>query len=72
LKKLLEKESVKPKETVFVGDDINDLECLKFVGLSITVADGHPACKKVAAYVTKRKGGDHAMREIFDLILSNR
>ncbi|KKT75321.1 MAG: 3-deoxy-D-manno-octulosonate 8-phosphate phosphatase, YrbI family [Parcubacteria group bacterium GW2011_GWB1_44_7] len=72
LKKLLEKEGVTSYEAAFVGDDINDLECLRFVDLPLTVADGHDACKKVALYVTLRKGGDHAMREIFDLILSLR
>lgn len=72
LKTLLQKEGVKPEETMYIGDDINDLACLQFVGLPMTVADGHPACKKVAAYVTKRKGGDHAMREVFDLILSTK
>lgn len=72
LKKLLKKAKVKPEKAAFVGDDINDLECLKFVGLPMTVADGHDACKKVALYETSRKGGNHAMREIFDLILSVR
>lgn len=72
LKDLMEKEGVKPEEVMYVGDDINDLFCLKFVGLPITVADGHPDCKKIAVYVTKKKGGDHAMREIFDLVLSVR
>ena len=69
LKQLLEKKGVRPEETAFVGDDINDVKCLKFVGLPITVADAHNDCKKVALYTTTRKGGDHAMREIFDLIL---
>jgi|SRR3989338_2902016 len=72
LRKFLVREEIKPEETAFVGDDINDLECLKFVGLPITVADGHDDCKKVALYTTTRKGGDHAMREIFDWILSIR
>lgn len=72
LKKLLEREGIQPEETAFVGDDINDVRCLKFVGLPMTVADGHEACKKAAFYITTHRGGDHAMREIFDLILAVR
>ena len=71
LKKLIEQEGVKSDEVMYVGDDINDLPCLQFVGLPMTVADGHPDCRGVAAYVTSRNGGDHAMREIFDLILNS-
>lgn len=56
-------------EIVYVGDDTNDLECLEFAGVSATVADGHELCKEKADYITQRNGGDHAVREICDLIL---
>ena len=56
-------------DTVYMGDDINDLPCLSRVSVAVTVADGHNRCKEVAHYVTSRKGGDHAVREICDLIL---
>lgn len=72
LKKLLEDKNLRPDDVAYVGDDINDLECLKHVGLPMTVADGHKLCKEIALYTTTRNGGDHAMREIFDLILSVR
>ncbi|MBP6885661.1 MAG: HAD hydrolase family protein [Candidatus Pacebacteria bacterium] len=59
-----------PLERVsYMGDDINDLECIKAVGLGITVADGHPMCIGGADFVTTRKGGEHAVREVCDLIL---
>lgn len=72
LKELLGRDGIKPEAAAYVGDDINDLECLRFVGFPITVADACSDCKKTAVYVTSRNGGDHAMREIFDLILSVR
>jgi len=72
LKKLLADKNLRPENVVYVGDDINDLECLKYVGLPMTVADGHKLCKKIALYTTTKGGGDHAMREIFDLILNTR
>lgn len=51
-----------------IGDDVNDLPVLRAVGLPLTVADAVDAVLAEAAYVTKRKGGDGAVREICDLI----
>ena len=72
LKQLIERENILAEETAFMGDDINDLECLKFVGVAFTVANADDECKKIAYYTTIRKGGDHAVREICDLILKDR
>ncbi|MBI2063502.1 MAG: HAD hydrolase family protein [Candidatus Yanofskybacteria bacterium] len=66
---LLNTGSLNYKEVAFMGDDVNDLECLDFAGVKFTVADGDPKCKEIADYVTVRNGGDHAVREVCDLIL---
>ena len=72
LERVLENNSIALSEIAFVGDDVNDLGCLWAVGVAITVADGHPECKKAAHFITARNGGDHAVREICDLILKYR
>jgi len=72
LQRFLDQSGITASETAFMGDDINDLPCMKHVGLSFTVADGHFQCKQVADYTTARKGGDHAVREVCDLILEIR
>ncbi|HHH39527.1 MAG TPA: 3-deoxy-D-manno-octulosonate 8-phosphate phosphatase [Sedimenticola sp.] len=51
----------------FVGNDINDLECLRRVGLPIVVRDAHPDVLPLARYRTLRKGGEGAVREVCDL-----
>jgi YrbI family 3-deoxy-D-manno-octulosonate 8-phosphate phosphatase len=51
----------------FVGNDINDLDCLTHVGLPIVVQDAHPDVVPHAAYRTSRPGGQGAVREICDL-----
>ena len=56
------------EETVFVGNDINDVECLSEVGIPIVVADAHPDVLPAAVYSTRAKGGRGAVREICDLI----
>ena len=55
-----------------VGDDLNDLPVLNVVGCSMTVADAVPAIIEAADFVTDRKGGDAAVREICDLIIALR
>ena len=57
------------EEICFVGDDVNDIPCIKLAGVGVTVADGHEENKNVANYVTSRNGGCHAVREVCDLIL---
>lgn len=56
-------------DIAFVGNDVNDLACLEWVGLPIVVADAHPRVRAIAARITKHKGGDGAVREIADWML---
>lgn len=72
LKKYMEKNGILQPQVAYMGDDVNDIECLEFAGVAITVADGHELCKSRADYVTERTGGNHAVREVCDLILKDR
>jgi len=56
------------EQTAFVGNDINDLDCLKAVGLPIVVADAHEDVVPHALYRTVTPGGHGAVREVCDLI----
>ena len=53
---------------IFVGNDVNDLEAMKIVGVPIAPHDAHNEILNIAAIVTKAKGGDGVIRELFDLI----
>ncbi len=64
--------NVKQEELAYIGDDVNDLELLKKVGLSATPADGITDAKKICDYICKSKGGEGAFRELADLILETR
>jgi N-acylneuraminate cytidylyltransferase len=72
LKTLLEREKISPEDVAYIGDDVNDIEALKYVGFPVTVADGHEEVKKIVSIQLSRKGGDHAIRELCDIILSSR
>jgi 3-deoxy-D-manno-octulosonate 8-phosphate phosphatase (KDO 8-P phosphatase) len=59
-------------ETAYVGDDVNDLPAMKKAALPVAVADAVPDVRKAAKWVTSRKGGDAAVREVCDALLSAR
>ncbi len=69
LKRIMNEQNLSVEEVAYVGDDINDLPTLKFAGVALTVADGHPLVKAVAHYTAKASGGNHAIREIAEMIL---
>lgn len=56
----------------YAGDDWIDLPVLDRVGLAVTVADADDVVKNRVHWVTSRKGGHGAVREICDLILAAR
>jgi 3-deoxy-D-manno-octulosonate 8-phosphate phosphatase (KDO 8-P phosphatase) len=58
-----------PLENVaFVGNDINDADCLSAVGLPTVPADAWPEVKTLARWVLSRSGGDGCVREFCDAI----
>ncbi|MFA6475011.1 MAG: HAD hydrolase family protein [Patescibacteria group bacterium] len=71
LLKLMTDQGVSSDNTIYVGNDINDVECLTLVDCSIVVADAYPAALKVAKYRTTKPGGYGAVREICDWINNN-
>ena len=68
----LSKKYTIPMENIaYIGDDINDLEVLKIVGLSALPANSPIQNLFQPDYVTKRNGGYGAFREFADIILSS-
>ncbi|ALC16078.1 3-deoxy-D-manno-octulosonate 8-phosphate phosphatase [Desulfuromonas soudanensis] len=56
-------------EVAYMGDDVVDLPILRRVGFAATVADAVPEVAPLVHYVTGKKGGRGAVREVCDLIL---
>lgn len=72
LKEIVAAKGISLTNVAFVGNDINDLDCLKVVGYPICVNDAYPEVKAVCKLISDKKGGDGAVREICDLIFQNR
>jgi len=54
---------------VYIGNDVNDLDCLEVAGCAVVVADAHPIAQNAADIVLDAAGGQGALRELSDLIL---
>ena len=70
LKKICEEFKVKPDQISYIGDDVNDIELLKKVGLAVVPNDAIEEAKKISQYICKTNSGQGAFRELVDLILS--
>lgn len=68
MRKLLFQENITLEETAYIGDDINDLECMKIVGLKGCPIDAAWEVKQISDYVTERTGGNGAVREFVEWI----
>ena len=69
LQEIAGKEGIPLSQVAYIGDDRNDLECIKAAGLGIAVADAIDEVKESADCVLKSKGGCGAVREAAEIIL---
>lgn len=70
LRKLAERHGLGLEEICFMGDDVNDIAALAIVGLPAAPADARPAIRQMCRVVTTARGGNGAVRELIDLILT--
>lgn len=70
LDRIVAERQLRLADVAFFGNDVNDLPCMRIVGLAIAPADAHPLVLAQADYVTSAPGGIGAVREICDLLLA--
>jgi N-acylneuraminate cytidylyltransferase len=70
VEKLCNENNIKMGNIAYMGDDINDLELIKMVGLGIAPANAVSIIKEHADIVTTLNGGDGAVREAIDIVLN--
>jgi len=71
LKELCEKYNLKTNEVAYMGDDLPDICVLKEVGLSCCPNDAVFEVKNVCNFISEKKGGRGAVRELCDFILKS-
>lgn len=56
-------------EVAYIGDDENDVECIRWAGMGFAPRDAQPAAREAADVVTEATGGNGAVREAAERIL---
>jgi 3-deoxy-D-manno-octulosonate 8-phosphate phosphatase (KDO 8-P phosphatase) len=70
-KEICQKENISLHETAYIGDDVNDIELLKNVGLAACPQNAVHQVKKIQRIMILTKGGgEGAVREFIDYILT--
>lgn len=69
LSEILGLADIDASETIFIGDDIPDIEVMQAVGFSVAVGDAAAEVKQIADLVTEANGGRGAVREAVDHLL---
>lgn len=72
LQQYLLEQHIDPMQVVYLGNDVNDLPCFPVVACAAAVADSQPAVLRQADLVLTCHGGHAAVRELCDLLISNK
>jgi 3-deoxy-D-manno-octulosonate 8-phosphate phosphatase (KDO 8-P phosphatase) len=63
---------IDPQQTMFVGNDINDIPAFQLVGIPVGVWDSYPDIYPYIIHRTSKPGGLGAVREVCDLVCNAR
>src|ERR1700743_2746218 len=69
LKEIMDRLNLKAEQVAYIGDDVNDLEVMKMVGVSICPANAISFVKDVAQMVCEANGGSGCFREAAEKII---
>jgi N-acylneuraminate cytidylyltransferase len=64
LRQICKEYSIDLEKVLYIGDDINDIEAIKIVGYSACPADADIHVKKIADYISTKKGGEALVRNV--------
>lgn len=70
LRRMLSELGLEPGQSAFVGDDLVDLAPMSLAGFGVAVADAHPQVRARAHWITNNSGGQGAVREVCELLLT--
>jgi 3-deoxy-D-manno-octulosonate 8-phosphate phosphatase (KDO 8-P phosphatase) len=72
MRKIQARYSLAVEEIAYIGDDLFDLPLLSVVGFSAAPKNAQPGVRRKVDYVTSVSGGDGAVRELIEFILTHR
>lgn len=72
LKGFMEEFGLRPEQVLFMGDDLPDLECMRYVGMPVCPADAVPEVQNAARYISQFNGGAGCVRDMIEQVLRAR
>lgn len=66
---LIQKEGIKNKEVLYMGDDIPDIDVVKMAGVGCAPKDAATEVLEIADYVSLHPGGRHCVRDVIEQTL---
>jgi 3-deoxy-D-manno-octulosonate 8-phosphate phosphatase (KDO 8-P phosphatase) len=70
LRLFAQKHNLDLSQVCFMGDDVNDLLALELAGLAAAPLNAHESVRRKASLVMQKSGGQGAVRELIDILLS--
>lgn len=71
LNEFLKEYNLSPEMVGYIGDDVNDIEVLNSVGLSIAPADATSRVLNIVKIVTKSNGGKGVLRDVIEMLIDS-
>lgn len=71
LKQFMQEHRISPTTVAYVGDDVNDIPCMKAVGLSVCPNDAVEEVKGICDIVLPKNGGHGAVRCFTDMLIDS-
>lgn len=66
LERFVDEKNLSYSEIAYIGDDINDIDCMKLCHVVACPSDAVDKVKKISQYICSNKGGYGAVREFID------
>ena len=63
------KHEIQPSDVMYMGDDIPDYGAMKLAGVPVCPADADSEIKKVASYISDKRGGEGCVRDVIEQVL---
>ena len=71
LQTVMKEKGLKREQVIYMGNDVNDLECFPLVACAVAPVDAQPEVLRKADLVLSTRGGHGAVRELCDLLLAS-
>lgn len=72
MKNFIAHKKIKPEEVAYIGDDLNDFECMEYLCMSKGTTgcpeDAVPAIQEVSTFISTKEGGKGAVREFIEFL----